>query len=458
MHVRYRLLDSIRAFALEAMTDAGLTDRALGRARRDGSPTPPQLSTEGVRSHRQARVSRRSLAPSAPTSTPRWRGARRTTRCSRSTSSTASAGRGSSSATAEARNGSWPRSTRPATPRRSPTGPTRCCSRRGSKRRPVDSNSRATTSRPPTDLADAIDDVDLQARCCYYLAYVVSHHGEFGHAMELTDRSRRALRRARPAVGPGRELALRRPSRDLGRRRGAQRRRSRSGASTGWQRSTTRGSMSAARRCSASWLASSTGSTTPSSTSVAPRRRRDSSASCRPRRTRSRVSDERSARPATTTPALPRWSSRSRRPKPPATFAWRRSRACTSGESSARSDATTQARTALEARDRVASCRRAVESRPRSASACSRRIDAEDGRRRAPRLDSPTILDDAQRNDDAHVEVFALDALGSHRGRRRRHRHREDRFVQTLTDAWTPRRTSSPSATESTPMRSRQIA
>ena len=28
------------------------------------------------------------------------------------------------------------------------------------------------------------------ARCCYYLAYVVSHQGEFRRAMELTDRSR----------------------------------------------------------------------------------------------------------------------------------------------------------------------------------------------------------------------------------------------------------------------------
>ena len=44
-----------------------------------------------------------------------------------------------------------------------------------------------------TELAEAIDDVDLQARCCYYLAYVVSHHGEFAQAMELTDRSERAL-------------------------------------------------------------------------------------------------------------------------------------------------------------------------------------------------------------------------------------------------------------------------
>ena len=47
----------------------------------------------------------------------------------------------------------------------------------------------ATTSRRPSELADTINDVDLQARCSYYLAYVVSHHGEFRHALELTDRS-----------------------------------------------------------------------------------------------------------------------------------------------------------------------------------------------------------------------------------------------------------------------------
>ena len=39
-------------------------------------------------------------------------------------------------------------------------------------------------------MADEIGDSDLQARCAYYLAYVVSHHGEFRRAMELTDRSR----------------------------------------------------------------------------------------------------------------------------------------------------------------------------------------------------------------------------------------------------------------------------
>jgi predicted ATPase/DNA-binding SARP family transcriptional activator len=41
-----------------------------------------------------------------------------------------------------------------------------------------------------TGLAESSDDLDLQARCAYYLAYVVSHHGEFREALALTDRSR----------------------------------------------------------------------------------------------------------------------------------------------------------------------------------------------------------------------------------------------------------------------------
>jgi hypothetical protein len=41
-----------------------------------------------------------------------------------------------------------------------------------------------------TGLAEQARDADLQARCLYYLAYVVSHHGEFRDAMELTDCSR----------------------------------------------------------------------------------------------------------------------------------------------------------------------------------------------------------------------------------------------------------------------------
>ena len=40
-----------------------------------------------------------------------------------------------------------------------------------------------------TQLADEIGEVDLQARCSYYLAYVVSHEGQWRHALELTARA-----------------------------------------------------------------------------------------------------------------------------------------------------------------------------------------------------------------------------------------------------------------------------
>ena len=66
-----------------------------------------------------------------------------------------------------------------------------------------------------TDLAEDIGDVELQARCSYHLAYVVSHQGEWSRALELTDRSRRALPRSRPPVGSGRELAVRGACGDL---------------------------------------------------------------------------------------------------------------------------------------------------------------------------------------------------------------------------------------------------
>jgi predicted ATPase len=39
-------------------------------------------------------------------------------------------------------------------------------------------------------LAEDAGDLDLQARSAYYLAYVVSHHGDFQRALALTDRSR----------------------------------------------------------------------------------------------------------------------------------------------------------------------------------------------------------------------------------------------------------------------------
>ena len=38
--------------------------------------------------------------------------------------------------------------------------------------------------------AEAVGDVELQARAAYYLAYVVSHHGDFEEGLALTDKSR----------------------------------------------------------------------------------------------------------------------------------------------------------------------------------------------------------------------------------------------------------------------------
>lgn len=45
--------------------------------------------------------------------------------------------------------------------------------------------------RMARDLAEATGDTELRARSCYYLAYVVSHHGDWAHALELTERSAR---------------------------------------------------------------------------------------------------------------------------------------------------------------------------------------------------------------------------------------------------------------------------
>ena len=301
--VRYRLLDSIRAFALEAMTDAGLSERALA-AHAAWFADAAGSSTQGVRSSHQAehlsfaRAERANIDAALAWSIAHdpllalslvngfgwaWvvlgdsRGAQRILAALDAAGDAAPVGDRANALLLAA----WIEAS---------TG-----------RLELARNHIAAA----TELADAIDDVDLQARCCYYLAYVVSHDGEFRHAIGADRSQRRPLRRAGPTVGSGRELALRRPSRDLSRRRGAQRRRRRSRPALAATRSTTRGCTFAATRCSASWPASSTGSTMPSSTSVAPRRPRDVSASCRRRRTSCPVSDERSARPVTTTPVPP---------------------------------------------------------------------------------------------------------------------------------------------------------
>ncbi len=255
----------------------------------------------------------------------------------------------------------------------------------------------------------AIDDVDLQARCCYYLAYVVSHHGDWEQALELTDRSRALYDGARPAVGPGRQRALRLARGDLRRRRGAQRRGARPGRALAARRSTTRGCTFAATRCSASWPASSIASTTPSSTSVAPPRRRE--------RLGFRQTEAYQV------------SSLGRAQCQAGDY---ETGAATLALAIDKAEATGDVRLAALARVHLGRVLRALGRRRRAraaleaATAWHRAVgggeqaalgecllaamDAADGVAGAAGP-APAILDDARRDDDAHVEVFALDAL-----------------------------------------------
>jgi predicted ATPase/DNA-binding SARP family transcriptional activator len=186
-HVRYRLLDSIRAYALEAMAAAGLTERAQA-AHAAWFAEAAGSSTAGVRSARQAdhlsfvAVERANIDAALDWSATHdpllaldivngfgwaWvvlgdsRGAQRML------------------AALEAAGAAAPISDRAgalllAAWIEASTGHLELA------------REHIATA---TELADAIGDVDLQARCCYYLAYVVSHDGEFMEALELTDRS-----------------------------------------------------------------------------------------------------------------------------------------------------------------------------------------------------------------------------------------------------------------------------
>jgi predicted ATPase/DNA-binding SARP family transcriptional activator len=183
---RYRLLDSIRAFALEAMTEAGLTQSALA-AHAAWFAAAAGSSTAGMRSARQAehlafaRAERANIDAALAWSTthdPRlalaivngfgwaWivlgdsRGAQRLLAALAAAGDAPPRDRASALLLA-----AWLEA----------------------------STGHLALAREHIaaagELADAIGDVDLQARGAYYLAYVVSHHGEFEQALELTARS-----------------------------------------------------------------------------------------------------------------------------------------------------------------------------------------------------------------------------------------------------------------------------
>ena len=105
----------------------------------------------------------------------------------------------------------------------------------------------------------------------------------------------------------------------------------------------------------------------------------------------------------------PPWNSRSTRPRPPVTSAWPRSPGSISAASCVRSDDVARARTALEA---AAAWHRTAGGGEQAAlgECLLAAMDAAD-RSAGAEERLVAILDDARRDDDAHVEVFALDAL-----------------------------------------------
>ncbi len=185
---RYRLLDSIRAFALEAMTEAGLADRARA-AHAAWFAGVASSSTEGVRSSRQAD----HLAFA------------RSERANIDAALAWCAGHEPRLALDLVNGFGWAWIV---------LGDSRAAQRAlvaleaaGDSAPPRDRASalllaawvEASTAQlelardhiaAATDLADSVHDVELQARAAYYLAYVLSHDGEWGRALELTDRSR----------------------------------------------------------------------------------------------------------------------------------------------------------------------------------------------------------------------------------------------------------------------------
>ena len=188
---RYRLLDSIRAFALESMAEAGATGDALA-AHAAWYGAAAGASTAGVRSSRQAEYlafARRerpnldaALAWSAANDPPlalriadgfgwAWivlgdsRGAERLLAGLAAAGEAAPASERASAYLLAA----WIEA----------------------------STGHLELAREHVGIAAGLaEDADLRARCDYYLAYVVSHHGEWEHALELTARSAAGLEHA----------------------------------------------------------------------------------------------------------------------------------------------------------------------------------------------------------------------------------------------------------------------
>src|SRR5215210_669701 len=183
---RYRLLDSIRAFALEALAEAGLTQRAFD-AHAAWYAEQAASSTEGVRSAQQAehlvfaRAERANIDAALA-----WCAARDPVRglelahgfgwawivlgdargAQRLLSALAAAGQ-----------------TAPARQRATALLLAAWLEASSGHLQPARQHIAAATEL-------AAGDLDLEARCAYHLAYVESHAGEWEQALALTDRTR----------------------------------------------------------------------------------------------------------------------------------------------------------------------------------------------------------------------------------------------------------------------------
>lgn len=185
--VRYRLLDSIRAFALEQLAEAGLTEPALA-AHAQWFADLARASTDGVRSGGQASFLLAAKAERANIDAALgW-----TARNQPLLALTLANGFGwawvvlGDSRGAE-RIMAAHAAAGPSAPARERAGALLLAGWMQA------SAGALQVAREQIDaaisIAEQIDDVELQARGAYFLAYVVCHNGEFREGMALTDRS-----------------------------------------------------------------------------------------------------------------------------------------------------------------------------------------------------------------------------------------------------------------------------
>ncbi len=184
---RYRLLDSIRAFALEALSDAGLTAQALA-AHATWFAERAASSTRGVRSAQQAehlafaRAERANIDAALA-----WCVAHDPLLALRLVNGFGWAWIVLGDSRGAQRILTALHAAGDESPARDRAGALLLAGWIEASAGHLESAREHVAAAGA--LADTIGDVDLQARCCYYLAYVVSHHGEFAQALKLTDRA-----------------------------------------------------------------------------------------------------------------------------------------------------------------------------------------------------------------------------------------------------------------------------